>query len=100
MVRHILLLAPQPHATPAAIEEIRQGLASLVGVVPGLVDFHWGQNFAAPHRIQGYTHGFTMDLESRAALDAYATHPAHVAVAEKVRALFSPILVLDLDLAG
>jgi hypothetical protein len=98
MVRHILLLQPRPDATPAAIEGCRAGLAGLVGVVPGLVDFHWGENFVAPERREGFTHGFSMDFVDRASLEGYTPHPAHKPVAAQVRAAFERIVVLDFAL--
>jgi hypothetical protein len=98
MVRHVLLLQPRPDTTPAGVETCRAGLAGLVGAVPGLVDFHWGENFAQPERREGFTHGFTMDFVDRASLDGYGGHPLHKPVAAQVRATFVRILVLDFDL--
>lgn len=99
MVRHILLLAPRPETTPAQIESIRVLIEGLVGKIPGLVDAHWGENFAAPERRENLTHGFSMDFESREALAAYAPHPEHVPVAAQVRAAFERIVVLDFDIS-
>jgi hypothetical protein len=98
MIRHILLLQPRPDATPTAIASCRAALAGLVGSVPGLIDFHWGENLVAPERREGFTHGFSMDLVDRASLDAYYPHPAHKPVAALVRATFERIVVLDFAL--
>jgi hypothetical protein len=98
MVRHVLLLQPKPDATAADIESSRAGLAGLVGVVPGLVDFHWGANFAAAERTDGFAYGFSMDFADRAALGAYGPHPAHKPVAAQVRATFQKIIVFDFEL--
>lgn len=98
MVRHILLLEPKPETTADQIEEVRQALSALVGQIPGLLDFNWGVNFAAVERRGGFDFGFTMDLVDRAALAAYAPHPAHQVAAAKVRAIFQKIVVLDFDL--
>jgi hypothetical protein len=98
MVRHVLLLEPRPDATPAAIESCRAGLAGLVGAVPGLVDFHWGENFGPAERRDGFTYGFSMDFVDRASLEGYAPHPAHRSVAALVRATFQRIVVLDIAL--
>lgn len=98
MVRHILLLEPKPQTTPDQIEAARAALAGLVGVVPGLLNFHWGVNFAAAERREGFTHGFSMDLADRAALEAYAPHPAHKAAAALVREAFVKITVFDFEL--
>lgn len=98
MVRHILLLEPRPDTTPEAIEACKVGVASLVGKIHGLLDCHWGENFAAPERRDGFTHGFSMDFIDRAALEAYAPHPEHKPVATLVRATFQKITVLDFEL--
>jgi Stress responsive A/B Barrel Domain len=95
MVRHILLLQPRPETTPKAIEACHEALASLVGRIPGLLDFHWAVNFVAPERREGFTHGFTMDFVDRESLDAYGPHPDHKVAAALVRAAFERIVVLD-----
>jgi hypothetical protein len=98
MVRHVLLLKPRAETTPEAIEGCRQALASLVGRIPGLLDFRWGVNFAAPERHEGFSYGFTMDFVDRESLDAYAPHPDHKVAAALVRAAFERVVVLDFAL--
>ncbi len=97
MVRHILLLQAAPTSTAEDIEACRAALGALVGSVPGLIDFHWGQNIGPEHRRGGFTHGFTMDFEDRASLDAYGPHPQHKPAAAKVRATFERIVVFDFE---
>jgi hypothetical protein len=98
MVRHILLLQPKPDITPNQIEDCRRSLAALVGRIEGLIDFHWGANFAAPERQEGLSFGFSMDLVDRAALAAYTPHPQHKLAAAKVREAFERIVAFDFDL--
>jgi hypothetical protein len=95
VVRHILLLQPRPASTTQSIDACRDVLQSLVGRIPGLLNFHWGENFAAPDRREGFTHGFTMDFVDRESLDAYGPHPEHQPAAAMVRATFERIIVLD-----
>jgi hypothetical protein len=95
MIRHILILQQRPGATPEDIEGCRAGLAGLVGRMPGLVNFHWGQNIAPEERRAGFTHGFTMDFVDQASLDTYGPHPQHQVVAAKVREAFERIVVFD-----
>jgi hypothetical protein len=95
MVRHVLLLQPRSETTPQAIEACREALASLVGRIPGLLDFHWAVNFVAPERRESFTHGFTMDFVDRESLDAYGPHAEHKVAAALVRAAFERIVVLD-----
>jgi hypothetical protein len=98
VIRHILLLQPRPDATPAEIAECREAITSLPGRIPGLIDCHWGENFAAAERREGFTHGFTMDFTDREALKAYGPHPEHRPAAAKVRATFERIVALDIDM--
>jgi hypothetical protein len=98
MVRHILLLQPRPDATADEIDACRAGLASLVGPIPGLLDFHWGVNFAPVERRDGFTHGFSMDFADRASLAAYGPDPRHQVAAARVRATFERVVVFDFEL--
>ncbi|HEY0193014.1 MAG TPA: Dabb family protein [Kofleriaceae bacterium] len=98
MLRHILLLQQRPETTDAELNACRAGLASLVGTIAGLVDFHWGANIGPLERQGGFTHGFSMDFADRASLDAYGPHPLHVPIAARVRALFDRIVVFDFEL--
>jgi Stress responsive A/B Barrel Domain len=98
MLRHVLLLKPNTDITPEAIDSIRTSLAALVGVIPGLVDFHWGPNLAASDRHAGYSYGFSMDFRDRESLAGYGPHPEHVKAANLVRKHFAPPLVLDFEL--
>jgi hypothetical protein len=98
MLRHVLLLQQRPDATAEEIGACRAGLASLVGLIPGLIDFHWGANVAPVERRGGFTHGFSMDFVDRASLDAYGPHPRHQIAAATVRATFERVAVFDFEL--
>jgi len=98
MVRHVLLLQPRSGTTPASIEEAHRALAGLVGVIHGLLDFHWGENFAASERQDGYAFGFSMDFLDKEALAAYGPHPEHKIASAKVREAFDRITVFDFEL--
>ena len=88
MVKHIILWTLDPSLTEAEKQtvkaDIKAGLESLVGTVPGLLQ-------ATVHidgRLSTSNADLMLDttLQSEAALQGYATHPAHVAVANtKVR---------------
>src|SRR3954452_2508596 len=100
MIRHVLLLRPAPETTLEAIDDCRKAITGLVGQVPGLLDCHWGENFARKERTDGCSHGFSMDFPDRASLEAYAPHPAHLPAAKLVRAAFEKILVFDFELTA
>lgn len=88
MVKHVILWKLREDLTETEKESvkagIKEGLEGLVGKVPGLVDVK--VNISG--RLASSNCDVMLDstLESPEALKAYATHPAHVAVANgKVR---------------
>ena len=88
MVKHIILWKLSDELTPAEKEAvkagIKEGLESLVGKVPGLVECK--VNISG--RLDSSNCDVMLDstLESPEALKGYAVHPEHVAVADgKVR---------------
>ncbi len=88
MVKHIILWKLNPDLTDSeklsVKAGIKQGLEGLKGVVPGLIDV----KVNIDGRLDSSNVDVMLDstLESEDALKKYATHPAHVEVANtKVR---------------
>jgi hypothetical protein len=98
MIRHILLLQPRSDTTPQQLEAARQAITGLVGRIPGLLNCHWGDNFAPADRRDGLSLGFSMDFADRASLEGYGPHPEHKAAAALVRAAVERVVVFDLAL--
>jgi len=101
MVKHIILWTLKPELSneerQMVLKEIKNGLEGLKGVVPGLMDIH----VQIDGRIDTSNCDLMLDctLESEAALRAYATHPAHVAVANsKVRPYTIQRVCLDYEM--
>ena len=100
MVKHVILWTLKAQYSGAQMEEIKagikEGLEGLKGQIPGLVD------------IKVYTNGLSSSntdlmldstFENEEALKNYATHPAHVAVADnKVRPFTASRNCLDFEL--
>lgn len=87
MVKHIILWQLKDELSPAEKENvkkgIKEGLESLVGKVPGLLEVHVNISGLASSNADVM---LDCTLESEAALKAYAVHPEHLAVANgKVR---------------
>jgi len=102
MVKHIILwklkseLSEQEKQVAAAA--IKQGLEGLKGVVPGLVDIH----VQASGRLASSNADLMLDstMDSPESLKVYATHPAHLAVANGVvRPNTEQRLCLDFEMA-
>ena len=100
MVKHVILWTLKDQYSGAQMEEIKagikEGLEGLKGQIPGLVD------------IKVYTNGLSSSntdlmldstFENEEAVKNYATHPAHVAVADnKVRPFTASRNCLDFEL--
>lgn len=100
MTKHIILWTLNPELSneekTRVKNEIKIGLEGLKGVVPGLVDV----NVVVDGRLDSSNCDIMLDstLESPEALSAYATHPAHVAVADnKVRPYTVQRVCLDYE---
>ena len=88
MVKHVILWTLDPNLSDeekkSVKASIKAGLEGLVGQVPGLIDV----KVHIDGRLASSNADVMLDstLASEEALKGYATHPAHVAVAnEKVR---------------
>ncbi len=82
-VNHMVWLKFRGDIDTARVQHHLDALRSLATRVPGVRQLHLGTNFT--DRANGYTHGLTVILDDKAALQAYAVHPAHVEVATALR---------------
>ncbi len=94
MVRHIILWTLKPECNTDAVKHaMKEALEGLVGVVPGLLVM---QIEIAPLATSNADVLLYSEFESEAALRGYATHPAHVEVADtKVRPYTQTRTVMD-----
>lgn len=100
MVKHIILWTLKSELSEEEKQNvkagIKEGLESLKGVVPGLLDV----KVIIDGRLASSNADVMLDctLVSEAALKAYAVHPAHVAVADsKVRPYTAVRSCLDFE---
>lgn len=103
MVRHIILWTLRPELSESEKSkikaDIKRELEALKGQVPGLVDI----TVNIDNRLESSNCDLMLDstLESPAALKAYATHPAHVHVADTfVRPYTSQRTCLDFEVTN
>ena len=86
MIKHIILWKLRSEMSASekqeAAQAIKEGLESLQGQVPGLVDIH----VQIDGRLESSNADIMLDstLVSEEALKGYAVHPAHVAVANGI----------------
>lgn len=84
MIRHIVLIRFPESCPSVQVSSIFNQLGKLKGVIPGLLEFHVGNDVTPVSLAQGFTHGFTMDFLDVASRDGYWEHPEHIAIAEKL----------------
>jgi hypothetical protein len=99
MVKHVILWKLKQNITDAvAVKKgIKEGLESLYGVIPGIVEIK-----VQIESLPSSNADLMLDstFENEAALKAYATHPAHVEVAHKNVIPYAEIrLCLDFEIA-
>ncbi len=93
-VNHMVWIKIRAGTPPERVATHLAGLRSLLTRVPGVRELTVGENFT--DRANGYTHGLSVMLADRAALQAYLVHPAHVEVATALRQ-DAEILALDYE---
>ena len=71
---------------------------SMVGRIPGLLDFHYGPYDSAEGLNDGFTHGFIMTFESPQARDSYLPHPIHEEVKDIVVPQLKRFVVFDFNM--
>lgn len=80
MFVHIFGFRWKPEATDADKARARKEILALRQVIPGIVGINVGANVSP--RGKGYEFVGLMTFTDRDALDAYNTHPAHLALLE------------------
>ena len=93
-LRHVVLFG-FGNAAPSAIAEVIRRFVQLKALIPGVVDFEWGENSSPEGLDHGHSHAFLLTFASVEARDAYLVHPHHVAFANWVRPFVSSATVLD-----
>jgi hypothetical protein len=94
-VEHMVWFRFREDVPVARREALAAELRALMGVVPQVSRIEAGMNFT--DRARGCQLGLLVTLESKAALDSYQVHPAHVMVAKQLRAECDEILAFDFE---
>ena len=100
MIRHIVLIRFRDEVSEAQIAAMFAELEEIRSKISGVLAITFGRS-ESPEKIErGYMHGFVVDFDGWAALEAYQTHPDHKALGAKLVAQaeggLDGILVFDL----
>jgi len=100
MIRHIVLVRFMQDVTEAQIATLFQDLSTLTDSLAGARNFTGGRSESPEQLEHGYRHGFVIDFDTWADLQAYAIHSTHQALGSKIVANadggLDGIIVLDL----
>lgn len=94
-VKHMVWFRFRQDIPQSRRDEHAERLRQLIGKVPAIQHLELGWNFT--DRARGAQLGLLVTVESKAALDAYQTHPEHVDVARGLKADTDEILALDFE---
>lgn len=94
-VEHMVWFRFKPGVDDARIDHHAQGLAALASKIEGVTSIRVGRNFT--DRAQGHQLGLLVTLTDRAALDHYAAHPDHVAVAGPLKDDCDSVMAMDIE---
>lgn len=100
MIRHIVLTKFKPDTPEDKIAQIYKGLSAVAHQLAGAQGFTGGRSESPEQIERGYMHGFVIDFDDWAALQAYADNEDHKALGAQLVANaiggIDGILVLDL----
>lgn len=104
MIQHCVFCKIDAGVPASRLAAVMADLMALQDQIAGITRAQHGPNLDLELMSQGFTHGFTMDFESRAALLAYHDHPAHRAAGGQLVDIceggVQGIMVFDLDFSA
>ncbi len=95
VLRHVVLFAFKPTATPDDIRRIEEAFAALPGKIDAILDFEWGTDVSVEGKANGFTHCFFVTFRDEAARAVYLPHPDHQAFGSLLRPHLEKSLVFD-----
>lgn len=95
VVVHLVFFSFKVDASEVQIEALMSELRAL-GALPGVISLTCGKTFTT--RGKQWTHALTVHFTDKAALDAYAPHPAHQKVLnEFVKPILEEVIAIDYE---
>src|SRR5690554_5758558 len=102
MLTHIVLFRPRPDLSPSDITALIEGIERAAREIPEVRRFTVGRLTSNPPAyLAGAATEFPfaaiVEVDDRAALDAYLSHPAHVALGTAFNASLASALICDYE---
>lgn len=96
VIRHVVLWAFKDGVPRTERDAILAAVRALETSVPSLRSLEVGES-VSPARAQGYTHVLIETFDDRDGLAAYASHPEHLPVLDRLRDAAAQLLAVDLE---
>ena len=102
MLTHLVLFRPKPGLTDADAAALVDALEAAARGIPGVRRFEVGRQTASPPRYAAgappdFPYLALVEVDDRAALDAYLAHRAHQALGAAFNASLGEALIYDFD---
>ncbi len=101
MILHCVFCKIAPNAAWGDVNAVFEGLAQLCETLDGAVSFKAGPNRDFEEKSKDFKAGFVIHFQDQDALEAYANHPTHTALGQRLCDLTdggaSGIMVFDID---
>ena len=81
-LQHIVWLKKKDDCSQQQMQVLLEEVCSLTNVISQIQSINSGTNIT--DRADGYTHGIIVTVADQQALEAYISHPAHVAIGKKL----------------
>ncbi|MEI6714577.1 MAG: Dabb family protein [Verrucomicrobiota bacterium] len=94
-VRHIVSFKFKPDATPADIQKIEEGFASLKSKISQVQSIEWGKDISPEGLAKGFTHMWVVTFANMQSLKTYIDHPDHVAFVNLLKPSLEDVFVFD-----
>ena len=93
MVKHIVMLDFKEENKKENLEKVKRMLEALLETVPTLKSMEVGINFSEEERAMDLS--LYSEFENQAGLEAYAIHPAHLEVVDRIKEVTLESKVVD-----
>jgi hypothetical protein len=101
MLKHCVFVNFRPEFNQNARNEMLAEFNILSKDVIGMLDYSFGKNLDFENKSSQYSDGFVITFTDRTALQAYANHPQHITLGNKMIEMCADgvngIIVFDLD---